>query len=71
MPWWPESSREATAGALLARVLNDTAMHAGQLQVLRELVDGQAGSDRDVIGNDQWWRDYASMLEEVARQVRR
>ena len=71
VPWWPESARTTTAGALLARVLKDTAMHAGQLQVLRELIDGQAGSDRDAIGDDQWWNDYTSMLEDVARQFRR
>jgi uncharacterized damage-inducible protein DinB len=71
VPWWPEPSRETTSGALLARVLKDTAMHAGQLQVLRELIDGQAGSDRDSIGDDRWWRDYRSMLEQVARQFRR
>ncbi len=70
VPWWPEASRETSAGALLARVLMDTAMHAGQLQVLRELVDGQAGSDRDSIGDDRRWDDYRSMLEKVARQFR-
>lgn len=68
VPWWPEASRETTAGALLARVLTDTAMHAGQLQVLRELIDGQAGPDRGSIGDDRWWADYRSMLEDVARQ---
>lgn len=70
VPWWPEASRETTAGALLARVLADTATHSGQLQALRELVDGQAGSDRDSIGDDRWWADYRSMLEDVARQFR-
>jgi hypothetical protein len=46
VPWWPEDQRETTAAALLSRVLKDTAMHAGQLQILRELIDGRAGSDR-------------------------
>jgi len=28
-------------------------MHAGQLQILRELMDGRAGSDRYAIGDDE------------------
>ncbi len=71
VPWWPETLRLTTSGALLARVVKDTAMHAGQLQVLRELIDGRAGSDRDSLGDDQWWRAYTSMLEDIARQFRR
>ncbi|WP_152364468.1 DinB family protein [Microlunatus speluncae] len=70
VPWWPEESRTTTLGALLARVLKDTAMHVGQLQVIRELIDGRAGSDRDAIGNDDWWSDYTAMLEGIAAGFR-
>jgi uncharacterized damage-inducible protein DinB len=66
VPWWPEDQRETTAAALLSRVLKDTAMHAGQLQILRELIDGQAGSDRDAIGDDAWWQDFTTDLEALA-----
>ena len=45
-------------------------MHAGQLQILRELVDGRAGSDREDAGDDQWWSDYTQRLELLARQFR-
>lgn len=68
VPWWPQESRTTTAGALLARVLKDTAMHAGQLQILRELIDGRAGDDHDDAGDDQWWSDYRTKLETVALQ---
>ncbi len=71
VPWWPEESRQTTLGALLSRVLKDTAMHAGQLQVLRELIDGRAGSDRAAIGDDAWWRTYTAMLERIAVSFRR
>ena len=71
VPWWPKGSRLTTAGALLSRVLKDTAMHAGQLQILRELVDGRAGADRADAGDDQWWSDYTERLELLARQFRR
>ncbi|QDP94936.1 DinB family protein [Microlunatus elymi] len=66
VPWWPEESRATTAAALLSRVLKDTAMHAGQLQILRELIDGRAGSDRDDAGDDDWWAAYCGRLEDVA-----
>ena len=68
--WWPVGRRDTTSGALLARVLNDTAMHAGQLQILRELIDGQAGTDRTDAGDDRWWASYTAELETVARRFR-
>ncbi|RCK68650.1 DinB family protein [Desertihabitans brevis] len=66
VPWWPERSRSTTAGALLSRVLKDTATHAGQLQILRELIDGQAGDDRSE-HDEAWWTEYRQHLEAVAR----
>lgn len=68
--WWPAGSRETTLGALLARVLKDTSMHAGQLQILRELIDGRAGQDRADAGGDDWWRSYTHNLEELAQRFR-
>lgn len=68
--WWPEERQRTTSGALLARVLSDTAMHAGQLQILRELIDGRAGRDRDDAGGADWWAAYVRQLEHVARRFR-
>jgi hypothetical protein len=70
VPWWPDHLQKSTAGALLARVLKDTAMHAGQMQILRELIDGRAGIDRGDAGDDQWWADYTAQLEELAEGFR-
>ena len=70
VPWWPAESRTTTAAALLARVLKDTAMHAGQLQILREQIDGQAGGDRSDAGDDEWWADYRRRLEALAEGFR-
>ncbi|HYI54832.1 MAG TPA: DinB family protein [Microlunatus sp.] len=70
VPWWPEDARETTAGALVARVLTDTAMHAGQLQILRELIDGRAGDDRSDAGDDRWWSGHTHRLDELARRFR-
>lgn len=67
VPWWPEPRRHTTVAALMLRVLKDTAMHAGQAQILRELIDGQAGSDRDAIGDATWWAAHRNRLEDIAR----
>jgi hypothetical protein len=71
VPWFPESARATTSGALLARVLKDTALHAGQLQILSELTDGRAGLDKDAIGDPEWWEAHVAQLEEIAREFRR
>lgn len=68
VPWWPPATQVTTAEALIARVLKDTAMHAGQLQILRELIDGQAGRDHADLGDDAWWNAYRQDLEQVARR---
>lgn len=70
VPWWPEDARVTTAAGLVARVLKDTSMHAGQLQILREQIDGRAGADWSDAGDRDWWRSYTAGLEEVALRFR-
>lgn len=45
-------------------------VHAGQLQILRELIDGQAGPDRSDAGDEAWWSAYTYRLEQLARRFR-
>jgi hypothetical protein len=43
VPWWPAERRAVTLGLVLVHVVNETARHAGHADILRELIDGQAG----------------------------
>ena len=70
VPWWPPEQRETSVAALLARVLKDTAMHAGHLQIIRELIDGQAGTDRQELGDGRWWAAHVEQLDALARTFR-
>ena len=48
------------------RVLVDTARHAGQADIVRELIDGRGGSDQESFGDAQAWRAYVARIERAA-----
>jgi hypothetical protein len=68
--WWPEDRRQTTLGSLLVRTLTDTAQHAGQADIIREMIDGRGGKDRDDMGGEQWWTDYRKQVQEAAEHHR-
>jgi hypothetical protein len=39
--WWPPHQQATTLGHLLVRMVDETARHAGHVDILRELVDGR------------------------------
>lgn len=45
VPWWPEERRDTTLGGMVMRVLIEAAQHAGHADIVRELIDGDAGPD--------------------------
>ncbi|MGW3664652.1 DinB family protein [Streptomyces sp. NPDC005141] len=73
VPWWPEEQREVTLHHVVIRVIADTHRHAGHADVLRELMDGSVGwlkgKENVPPGDEEWWEDYRSRLERVAREA--
>jgi hypothetical protein len=69
VPWW--SQPEVTLHQILVHMTNETARHAGHLDVVREMIDGDigrsAGDSNIAEGFD--WPAYVEKLEAVAREV--
>ncbi|MGB7819819.1 MAG: DinB family protein [Ornithinibacter sp.] len=66
VPWWPENRRATSLGHLVVRVVAETAQHAGHAEILREMIDGQAGRDRADMGDDAYWAEYVGRIQEAA-----
>ena len=75
VPWWPEEHSDATLHRILVHMLAETDRHAGQADIVRELIDGAAGlqdgNDNMAPGDATWWSSYRERLEDVARRFLR
>jgi len=73
VPWWPENRREVTLQLLMVHMIAETNRHAGQADIVRELVDGaaglRAGNANMAPGDASWWKDYRDRLEQAARSA--
>jgi uncharacterized damage-inducible protein DinB len=73
VPWWPASRSEVTLHKILVHMIAETDRHAGQADIVRELIDGSAGlregNDNMAPGDKAWWEDYRSRLERAAREA--
>jgi hypothetical protein len=73
VPWWPEGDDEVTLHRILVHMLSETARHAGQADIVRELVDGSAGLRPEALnmapGDADWWADYRDRLERAAGEA--
>ena len=67
--WWDESRRDTTFGHLLVRVLAETAQHAGHCDIVRETIDGYAGSNTDDVPDDEW-AAYVARIQAAADTFR-
>ena len=71
--WWAPERREVTLHRILIHMIAETNRHAGQADIVRELVDGTVGlrpdNDNMAPGDPQWWAEYRDRLERSARQA--
>ena len=74
VPWWGDRGR-VTLHRILVHMIDETARHAGHLDILRELIDGQAGerSDSTNLPDDgsDFWAEYLATVQGVADGFRR
>jgi hypothetical protein len=72
VPWWPEERAEVTLHHILVRMADETARHAGQADIIRELIDGAAGhrdGNASLPDEDRaWWRAHHDRVERTARE---
>jgi hypothetical protein len=58
---------------ILVRVATDTGRHAGQADIIRELIDGTAGLARENTnlpsGDQAWWQAHRDRVELGAREA--
>ncbi len=69
--WWTPGKNQATLHKILVHMIAETHGHAGQADVVREMVDGAVGclyqGDNMPPGDAAWWEDYRNHLEQTAR----
>jgi uncharacterized damage-inducible protein DinB len=70
--WWPDDRSEVTLHRILVHLVAETNRHAGHADIVRELIDGAVGlrndDDNMAPGDSEWWVNYRSRLEAVARR---
>ncbi|WP_024287380.1 DinB family protein [Cellulomonas sp. KRMCY2] len=75
VPWWPPERRAVTLHQILVHLCVEAARHAGQADILRELVDGTAGDGPDdpnvTRRSAEQWADHRARIEAAARQAAR
>jgi hypothetical protein len=73
VPWWPPERNEVTLHHILVRMATDTNRHAGQADIIRELIDGAigltAGRPNLPPGDQAWWQAHYDRVETVAREA--
>ncbi|HEY3604484.1 MAG TPA: DinB family protein [Sporichthyaceae bacterium] len=72
VPWWPAERNPVTLHVILVHVIAETNRHAGQLDILRELIDGAAGlkADNTNLPDGTDWPAHHARLAEVAARFR-
>lgn len=69
--WWAARDAETTLGFLLVRMIAETAHHAGHADIVRELIDGAAGTAADPLGDDpEFWDAFYARIAAAAEPFR-
>jgi uncharacterized damage-inducible protein DinB len=70
VPWWSEASRNTTLGRILVHMTVETQRHLGHADIVRELIDGEAGllakNSNLAEGDSAWWAAYRARVEAAA-----
>jgi uncharacterized damage-inducible protein DinB len=71
VPWWPGEHGEVDLHRILVHMIAETHRHAGQADIVRELMDGAAGLRAEATnlpdGDQAWWSQYRATVEQAAR----
>lgn len=75
VPWWPAARGEVTLHVIIVHVIAETNRHAGQADIVRELIDGESGLRVDNSNlpdvDAGWWSRYHAMVERTAAEAGR
>ena len=71
--WWSDEHSHPTLHTILVHMIAETHRHAGQADIIRELIDGAVGL-RESVSNlpeedDAWWADYLARVEAAAAEA--
>lgn len=73
VPWWPAERAGVTLHHILVRAIDETARHAGQMDIIRELIDGAAGLQRGKANlpytGPAEWEAFRNRVERAAREA--
>ncbi|MGZ5398684.1 MAG: DinB family protein [Nocardioides sp.] len=73
VPWWPEERARVTLHQILVHMSVETARHVGQMDVLREGLDGAIGVRRGATNlpdDDYDWKGYLAKVQAAAEHFR-
>jgi len=75
VPWWAPDKRDVTLGRVMAHLIAEIARHAGHADILRELIDGQAGRWPGDPSIGHWtpeeWATHRADVERAAHEAAR
>lgn len=70
--WWPAERNPVTLQVILVHMIAETNRHAGQIDIVRELIDGAVGirADNSNLPDGINWPEYHARLEKLAARFR-